>query len=245
LKAVCVFGVSEYENRALDRVQQRLMKSALANIDLNRKEVLEYGCGTGRWINFFKQYGCYWNGVDISNNMLKIAKNHYKGSKIDKVTNNKIPYPDKSFDLVYSVTVIHHNPYEQQEKIVAEMVRVLRDGGYLLLLEDLGENVDFNMFPRRKSSWIDLVAKHGMQCSWHCGARYWCLRTTCELANKWLMQATRLGTRSSKRKEGGIDLKLSSWRKLICYIDSIVVPYLLPLIPSKYETTAIMIFKKV
>lgn len=43
----------------------------------------------------------------------------------------KIPYPDASFDLVFSVNVLEH--LEQPEKVFVEVHRVLKSGGVLLV----------------------------------------------------------------------------------------------------------------
>jgi SAM-dependent methyltransferase len=46
------------------------------------------------------------------------------------------PYDDESFDLVFSVTVMHHNPTPAKRALLTEMWRVAKPGGRLLFLED-------------------------------------------------------------------------------------------------------------
>jgi ubiquinone/menaquinone biosynthesis C-methylase UbiE len=45
-----------------------------------------------------------------------------------------IPYPDQFFDTVISVYVVHH--IKDQSAVLAEMNRVLKPGGVLILVED-------------------------------------------------------------------------------------------------------------
>lgn len=72
--AVCPFGAIEDENRSADKIQRLLMRQALDRIDLEGRRVLEYGCGTGRWIDLLREYGCVWTGVDLSSEMLATAR---------------------------------------------------------------------------------------------------------------------------------------------------------------------------
>ena len=47
-----------------------------------------------------------------------------------------VPYDDESFDLVFCVTLMHHNPTPAKKTLLSEMWRVARPGGRLLFLED-------------------------------------------------------------------------------------------------------------
>mgnify|MGYP001568836034 CR=1 FL=1 len=250
LNAVCVFRAADIENRSIDKVQRYVMRSALNQIDLKGKNILEYGCGVGRWINFFQEYGCSWNGVDISREMLTVAKNRNQNAHLKKIGGKGIPYMTKSFDLVYAVTVLHHNTYKQQETIISEMIRVLKDNGLLILFEDIGNTFSFKMFPRSASEWIALGEKYGLVCIWQRSLRYCILKSVVSSIKKRVNRIIRPCSIIAKPIEHNIDSKMKpfasklSWRGLIGYIDFFIDPYLLPLIPNKYKTTAIMVFKK-
>jgi ubiquinone/menaquinone biosynthesis C-methylase UbiE len=47
----------------------------------------------------------------------------------------ELPYPDESFDVVTNSLVMHHLPQEVRDQAVAEMYRVLKPGGGLLIVE--------------------------------------------------------------------------------------------------------------
>jgi len=247
-KAVCVFAASEDENKSADRIQRHLMTRTFRILrkhgGIQGKKVLEFGCGGGRWVSFFRKYSCSWAGVDISHDMLNIARSQNKGVELARILGGHIPYPDKSFDIVYSVTVIHHNPHDAQDSIVSEMSRVLRDDGHLILFEDLGSTGGFNMFPRDRLGWIALTERHGMALTWYKGARYWILRDTAAAIKQKLRGQKTLSRILAIAGEGIFDSKLEMWRKFVDRFDLLVDQYLLPFIPSQYHTTGIMVFKK-
>jgi SAM-dependent methyltransferase len=243
LKGVCVFKATQDENRSADRVQRYLMRAALKHITLRGKDVLEYGCGVGRWVDFFQGYGLSWRGVDISDEMLAIATKRARGVELKKIQEGRIPYPEGSFDLVYSVTVVHHNPHEQQEKIVSEMARVLRNDGYLILYEDLGGRQHFNLFPRSVSAWTSLAQRHGFVPVWQRGVRYWLLRDLSFALWRRLRRAASPGA-SPVSTQNSLPNGNSLWRKLVGYLDLVVDPYLFRLVPCKYQTSAVMVFRR-
>jgi SAM-dependent methyltransferase len=248
--AVCVFDALKEENESAHKVQISAILKTLKGIDLRGKDVLEFGCGAGRLIPLFKQSGSVWHGIDISNDMLSMAKDRYGDVDLKKVINGRIPYPDSSMDFVYSVTVIHHNPYGAQEEIASEMTRVLKDEGYLLILEDLGEKNQFNMYPRDRKSWIRLFEKHGLTIYRQSGVRYWLLRdSTLILKGMAYKLFKRLLPRKKKfdDKQESPDRQSSNpgyFRKLIGRLDLIIDPYVYPLVPRRFHSAAVMLFKK-
>jgi ubiquinone/menaquinone biosynthesis C-methylase UbiE len=242
--AVCVFGATEDENNSAHRVQHSVLHRALKNLDLKGKEVLEYGCGVGRWIPYFKRCGSIWHGIDISNDMLSMAKKVYKDVDLKKIIDNKIPYPDRSMDFVYSINVIHHNPYDAQDNIVSEMVRVLRKSGHLLLFEDLGEKGQFNMFPRDRKSWIKLVEKYGMTICWQGGVRYWILRDLVYKVIRQLSKMKRVVGNEQQLSYSNQALTLTFLRKVVGRLDLIIDQYIYPFLPRRFQSAVILLFKK-
>ncbi len=96
------------------------------------KEVLEVGCGIATDGLEFAKNGAVYTGVDLTAHSIELAKERFELFGVPgrfEVANAEagLPFPDRSFDHVYSFGVIHHSPAPY--KIVREVHRVLREGG--------------------------------------------------------------------------------------------------------------------
>jgi len=99
-------------------------------------EVLEVAIGTGLNLAFYPD-GVRLSGVDLSPAMLGIARQRARelGIEVDLREGDAqgLPFPDESFDTVVCTLSLCNIPDDR--KAVAEMKRVLRPGGRLLLLD--------------------------------------------------------------------------------------------------------------
>lgn len=93
------------------------------------RDVFEAGCGTGLLLDEATRVARSAVGLDLSNGMLKPAKQ--RGLKVVQGSLTAVPLPDRSVDLVYSMKVLAHVPPIREA--LAELSRVVRPGGHLLL----------------------------------------------------------------------------------------------------------------
>jgi ubiquinone/menaquinone biosynthesis C-methylase UbiE len=91
--------------------------------------VLEAGCGTGLILQHVRAVAKEAHGLDLSRGMLERAVSRELSCVQGSVTH--VPFPDDHFDLVYSFKVLAH--VHDIVGAVAELVRVTRPGGHLLL----------------------------------------------------------------------------------------------------------------
>ena len=73
---------------------------------------------------------------------------------------DSLPFSDAVFDGLSDITVVQHIPYEIQPKALQEMVRVLRPGGRIILLE-LIHGQGSHIFPHPPRDWIREVESCG------------------------------------------------------------------------------------
>lgn len=103
----------------------------LNNTDFAGKKVLEIGHGPGgNLAEVLKHNPAKLTGVDISENMIALAKENLNSSKIEfyKTDGVTIDFPDQSQDLVFSATVLQHNSDEEMMKAMfKEMLRVSKE----------------------------------------------------------------------------------------------------------------------
>jgi len=110
------------------RYKREKFLSLLGQLDFKNKKVLEVGCGPGGNLLVVLQYQPNeLQGVDISPNMVKLAKENLKNKNviIQKIDGVKLPFDDNSFDIVFTATVLQHNTDEKMLlSIMSELCRV-------------------------------------------------------------------------------------------------------------------------
>jgi SAM-dependent methyltransferase len=95
--------------------------------------ILESGCGTGRWMAFFEQLGHRTIGIDDSAGPLGVAHAHDPSMRMARADARACPFPDASFDAVFSSYVAEHFE-DGPESLLREIHRLLRPGGLLLIV---------------------------------------------------------------------------------------------------------------
>ena len=102
-------------------------------------EVLDVGCGDGAYALAAAGAGARVTGVDASPKAVEAARRRAAGAGLEAAflvgAGNKLPFAAEQLDVVLAVTVLCFVP--DPEEAVAEMARILRPGG-LLVLADLG-----------------------------------------------------------------------------------------------------------
>ena len=91
-------------------------------------DVLEVGCGTGLILERVAGFANRAVGIDLSPGMLAHARS--RGLDVAEASATELPYPDASFDVVYSFKVLAH--VEDIRTAMREMARVTRPGGHVL-----------------------------------------------------------------------------------------------------------------
>ncbi len=125
--------------------------------------MLEIGAGVGRWAASFDPAKTRFTGVDISEGMVEAARKNFPQCRFDLLGEDSVlPYGDESFDLSFSVTVMHHNPTPTKRAMISEMWRVTRPGGRLMFLEDFvsgGWSTTSTVYPMSVNEFVGLLVE--------------------------------------------------------------------------------------
>ena len=102
-----------------------------------RNRVLDVGCGDGASLNDFLRVGFRSQnlyGIDFQEERIIEGKRKYPSLKLFWGDATALAFDRESFDLVFESTMFIHSVNDDvSEKIAAEMVRVTKVGGHLLL----------------------------------------------------------------------------------------------------------------
>lgn len=121
--------------RKLDALQRHVLVDYLTDL-APKANILELGCGTGRFLPFMSKCGYRMTGIDISEGMLREARQRLEAEGDDTsqlVTGNAcaMNFNDGSFDAVYAILVINLIPDYQIP--FGEVARILKPGGVFVL----------------------------------------------------------------------------------------------------------------
>ena len=163
------FQWHRYQKTQLDHDEVReserhfLMKTALRPEELKGKLVLDVGCGMGRFAEVATRWGARVVGIDLSAAAEVAAKNladrEFVAFQADVFS---LPFAPESFDVIYSVGVLHHTP--DCEAAVKTLEKYLKPGGVLAVWLYSGYNkwYRFSDFYRRFTSKMKPQTLHGI-----------------------------------------------------------------------------------
>lgn len=121
--------------RITDTLEEQLIMELLGPVD--RLDVLDVGCGDGVLATALSLRGAKVTGLDPDPRILEAARARAAAASVDlhlvPGQAQALPFADKSFDRVVAVTVLCFVP--QADQAIAEIARVLKPGGRLVIGE--------------------------------------------------------------------------------------------------------------
>jgi ubiquinone/menaquinone biosynthesis C-methylase UbiE len=125
----------QYWQASTARVCARLLQQGGA-FPLTRARIADIGCGGGNWLLEFLQWGARaesLHGIDLIEDRISLARERLPGVDLRCGDATRLPWPDRSFDLVTQFTVFSSIfDTDVRTSIAREMQRVVRPGGHIL-----------------------------------------------------------------------------------------------------------------
>jgi SAM-dependent methyltransferase len=93
--------------------------------------VLEAGCGSGQWVQFFESLGHWPVGLDYADSGLRVGKAANGGLRLLRGDFRSLPFASEVFDYVVSLGAVEHD-IRGPEAALRDFHRVLAPGGRLM-----------------------------------------------------------------------------------------------------------------
>jgi|GEM_PF-3034767 len=121
-------------------VERRLIEAVTGRLEaLRPAALLEVGCGPGRLLETVAARGFAREvvGVDLSPYLLERARKRLAGTRVRLVHADGLALPSEpeSFDAVVASHYVGHLPREVREDAARELVRVVRPGGHVVVID--------------------------------------------------------------------------------------------------------------
>jgi ubiquinone/menaquinone biosynthesis C-methylase UbiE len=129
-------------------------------------KLLDVGCGRGEFLNGFIEMGVNGHGVDQTDS----AKSYCPKAEISQadIENEGLPYPDNTFDVVFSKSVIEH--FHNPDILIKETYRCLKPGGLIITMApswEYNHRIYFEDYTHRTPFMItslnDILKIHGFK----------------------------------------------------------------------------------
>ena len=108
--------------------------------------ILDFGCGCGRLIRSLRPLCDQWasiHGCDIDPAAIAWCKENIPDASFSTVGETPpLHFQDKSIDLIYACSVFTHFDADNQFRWLAELQRIMKPGGYLLLTFRYRHNIE-------------------------------------------------------------------------------------------------------
>ncbi|MDP8206371.1 MAG: class I SAM-dependent methyltransferase [Candidatus Electryonea clarkiae] len=143
------YGIGK-DNQILSAPYRYINKKFLN--DIAGKKILDYCCGKGEFSILPALRGARVEGIDISDKSIEIANARADYWKVSDRTNfqamdaENLDFQDKSFDIILSYSSLS---YLDLDRTYAELSRVLKNDGFIVIIDTLGHNPVLNMNRRK------------------------------------------------------------------------------------------------
>jgi ubiquinone/menaquinone biosynthesis C-methylase UbiE len=120
----------------IDVKRDEILRQAARHFgDIAALDVLDLGCGIGAYHAGLQGKFRQLHGIDVSERSIAMATQNHPEVAYKSFDGGRLPYPERRFDLIFTICVMHHVPTGQWPSFTAEMFRVLKPGGLALVFE--------------------------------------------------------------------------------------------------------------
>jgi 2-polyprenyl-3-methyl-5-hydroxy-6-metoxy-1,4-benzoquinol methylase len=116
------------------------------------KSAFDIGCGTGKYLKFLQAKGFNVEGIDSSETAVQMSKENLEESAVIELADMyDFDIPKDRYDLVLSISTLHHGKKEQIKGLIDKIYNSLATGGKIFItLPDFESSKKWNTFKDHK-----------------------------------------------------------------------------------------------
>ena len=180
------------DNLMLD-LDEKLVSSMLSKTDIQSRNVVDVGCGTGRhWPKIIDKSPARLAGYDVSAGMLQVLRQKFPSAETHLLTNNRLEEKNASCDVLISTLTMAH--IENMEQALEEWNRVIKPGGTILI-------TDYHP---------DILSKGGQR-TFHHGGKTVAVKNHIHPVEKILAATAKLHWQTVNLEEWKLDDSMKGW----------------------------------
>ena len=163
LANVCHPGRPIWLNRYYAKLQRRVYRNLLSPVPpaAAGARALDVGCGAGRWSRLLADEGYETVGIDLQAELIEANRRRYPDVEFEQAADPGLQFA-QPFDLVSTVTVIQHIPFDEQRAVVERLRALIENGGRFIALENVSHQ-ELHVFARRPDDWTALFGEAGFE----------------------------------------------------------------------------------
>jgi 2-polyprenyl-3-methyl-5-hydroxy-6-metoxy-1,4-benzoquinol methylase len=137
-------GFSDAYNRWLYRRKRSCIEAALRGVSLRGKDVLDVGCGTGFFVEWYLAKGARIYGIDLTDVSIQRLQQQFDGKfKVQDVSDPAFDPFDKKFDVVNIWDVFYHIVSDDAfDSALENIQKSINKNGLLLFTDFVGQDGD-------------------------------------------------------------------------------------------------------
>ena len=158
---VCCASEPLWLNRNHARLQRMAYRKLFSLIPAASPgaRALDIGCGAGRWCRFLADHGYRVTRIDLQPELIWTNRLRYPAMEFQCIPIQECA-PREPFDLVSSVTVIQHVPFDEQGVVVQKIRALLKKDGRAPILENISDQGP-HVFSNTLREWRGKFERHG------------------------------------------------------------------------------------
>jgi SAM-dependent methyltransferase len=156
LANVCHPGQPLWLNRYHARLQRKVYRELLSLVPAPARgaRALDVGCGAARWSKLLADQGYDTVAIDLQDRLIEANRRRYPDIEFHTASAQEFTSAEP-FDLISTVTVIQHVPFEHQLAVIQRLRALSAAGGHVIALENVFDQGP-HVFARSIAGWREL-----------------------------------------------------------------------------------------